>query len=125
KDLICFTRFLENKYNCEPYVDEITSNDIQDYLTYLKDERKYAPSSRVRNLHTLRSFFSYAYNKEIVVRNVAISIEKIKVQQKERTYLSEEEVKLLVQTIDHDLIRLVVIVLYMTGLRISECLNLT
>ncbi|WP_410784041.1 tyrosine-type recombinase/integrase, partial [Leifsonia sp. SIMBA_070] len=123
--MICFTRFLENKYNCEPYVDEITSNDIQDYLTYLKDERKYAPSSRVRNLHTLRSFFSYAYNKEIVVRNVAISIEKIKVQQKERTYLSEEEVKLLVQTIDHDLIRLVVIVLYMTGLRISECLNLT
>ncbi|MEJ8544133.1 tyrosine-type recombinase/integrase [Brevibacillus borstelensis] len=125
KDLIFFTRFLENKYNCEPYIDEITSNDIEDYLTYLKEERKYAPSSRVRNLHTLRSFFSYAYKKEIVARNVALSVEKIKVQQKERTYLSEEEVELLVHAIDHDLIRLVVRVLYMTGLRISECLNLT
>lgn len=125
KDLVFFTRFLEQKYNCESYIDEITANDIEEYLTYLKEERNYSPASRVRNLHTLRSFFAYAHNKELVVRNIALSVEKIKVQQKERSYLSEEEVEQLIKAIDHDLIRLVVTVLYMTGLRISECLNLT
>ncbi|MCM3625562.1 tyrosine-type recombinase/integrase [Brevibacillus borstelensis] len=125
KDLLSFARFLEKKFNCESYIDEITTNDIEEYLTYLKEEKKYAPASRVRNLHTLRSFFAYAHNKELVVRNIALSVEKIKVQQKERTYLSEEEVAQLIKAIDHDLIRLVVTVLYMTGLRISECLNLT
>ncbi|MCZ0843822.1 tyrosine-type recombinase/integrase [Brevibacillus laterosporus] len=125
KDLVHFTRFLENKYNCESYMEEITVTDIEEYLHYLKEERGYAPASRLRNLHTLRSFFAYAYKKELVVRNIALSVEKIKVQQKERTYLTEDEVERLVHAIDHPLIRLVVIVLYMTGLRISECLNLT
>ncbi|RAP29622.1 hypothetical protein C2W64_03272 [Brevibacillus laterosporus] len=125
KDLVYFTRFLENKYNCESYMDEITVSDIEEYLHYLKEERGYAPASRLRNLHTLRSFFAYAYKKELVVRNIALSVEKIKVQQKERTYLADGEVERLVHAIDHALIRLVVIVLYMTGLRISECLNLT
>lgn len=125
KDLVHFTRFLESKYNCESYIEEITVADIEEYLHYLKEERGYAPASRLRNLHTLRSFFAYAYKKELVVRNIALSVEKIKVQQKERTYLTEEEVERLVHAIDHPLIRLVVIVLYMTGLRISECLNLT
>ncbi|QOS98166.1 tyrosine-type recombinase/integrase [Brevibacterium sp. JNUCC-42] len=125
KDLVYFTRFLENKYNCESYIDEVTVSDIEEYLHYLKEVRGYAPASRLRNLHTLRSFFSYAYKKELVVRNIALSVEKIKVQQKERTYLTDGEMERLVHTIDHALIRLVVFVLYMTGLRISECLNLT
>ncbi|CCF17051.1 phage integrase, N-terminal SAM-like domain protein [Brevibacillus laterosporus GI-9] len=125
KDLVHFTRFLDCKYNCESYIEEITVTDLEEYLHYLKEERGYAPASRLRNLHTLRSFFAYAYKKELVVRNIALSVEKIKVQQKERTYLTEDEVERLVHAIDHLLIRLVVIVLYMTGLRISECLNLT
>ena len=125
KDLLYFNRYLENKYNGEAYVDEITSEDIEEYLFYLKETKGYAPASRQRNLHTLRSFFSYCYKKELVLRNVALSVERIKLQQKERNYLSDEEVKLLISAIDHSLIRLVVQVLYMTGLRISECVNLT
>lgn len=125
KDLTFFMRFLEDKYNCESYIEELTASDIEEYLYYLKEERGYAPNSRLRNLHTLRSFFNYAYKKELVTRNIALSVEKINVQHKERVYLSEEEVEQLVRAIDHDLIRLVVQVLFLTGLRISECLNLT
>lgn len=125
KDLLLFVRFLEHTYNCEAYIDEVTSNDIESFLHYLKEERDYAPASRLRNLHTLRSFFAYAYKKELVTRNVALSVERIKVQQKERTYLSDEEVSQLIEAIDHELIRLVAQVLYLTGMRISECLNLS
>jgi len=125
KDLMLFMRFLESKYNCESYIDEVTSNDIEEYLHYLKEVRGYAPASRARSLHTFRSFFAYAYKKELVVRNIALSVERINIQQKERIYLSEEEVEQLVNKIEHSLIRLVVQVLYKTGLRISECLSLT
>ena len=125
KDLMLFMRFLESKYNCESYIDEVTSNDIEEYLHYLKEVRGYAPASRARSLHTFRSFFAYAYKKELVVRNIALSVERINIQQKERIYLSEEEVEQLVNKIEHSLIRLVVQVLYKTGLRISECLHLT
>lgn len=125
KDLFAFKHFLEGKYNCEPYVDEITTSDIEDFLHDLKERKGYAPASRQRCLHTLRSFFSFCVKRELVLRNVALSVEKVKVQQKERNYLSEEEVEQLEHAIDHPLIRLVVRVLYLTGMRISECLNLT
>jgi len=47
------------------------------------------------------------------------------VQQKERESLTQDEVNELIQAIDHPLLRLVVLTLAYTGLRISECLNLT
>lgn len=125
KDLTQFSKFLEKKYNCTPYLEEITATDLESFLLWLKEKRNYAPASRARNLYTLRSFFAYAYKKELVARNVALSVENIKLQQKERVYLSETEVQQLVGAIDHDLIQLVVLVLYLTGLRISECLSLT
>lgn len=125
KDLKLFTNFLVKKYNRTPNLGEITAIDIEEYLFWLKAERNYAPASRSRNLYTLRSIFAYAYKREFIKRNVALSVENIKVQQKERIYLTIEEVHQLVAAIEHDLVRLVVQVLYFSGLRISECLNLT
>ncbi|AKA70865.1 tyrosine-type recombinase/integrase [Clostridium scatologenes] len=125
KDLKQFGMYLSRKYNCEPYVEDVTSTDIEGFLMYLKEERNNAPASRSRNLYTLRSFFSWAYKKEIVKRDVALSVENIKLQQKERVCLRDEEVEELLGVIKHPLINLTVRTLYMTGLRISECLNLT
>ncbi|WP_289143081.1 tyrosine-type recombinase/integrase [uncultured Brevibacillus sp.] len=125
KDLTAFQRYLENQFNCEVFVDEIGSDDIEAYLHYLKETRGHAPASRARNLHTLRSFFNYAYKKEYIVRNVALSVEAISVKQKERSALSDEEIDQLVNTIEHKTIKVVVMVLYLTGMRISECLNVT
>jgi site-specific recombinase XerD len=125
KDLKLFGKFLSTQYNCEPYVEDVTSSDIESFLLFLKEERNYAPASRSRNLYTLRSFFSWAYKKEIVDRDVALSVENIKLQQKERVFLRDEEVEELLTMIEHPLINLAVRTLYMTGFRISECLNLT
>lgn len=35
-DLRLFSRFLEKKYNCTPYLEEVTATDIEDYLLWLK-----------------------------------------------------------------------------------------
>jgi integrase/recombinase XerD len=125
KDLTQFNKYIIKKYNCKTHIQNITSQDIEDYLVYLKKEKNYAPASRSRNLYTIRSFFSWAYKKNIITRNISLSVESIKLQQKERIYLTHNEIEKLLKSIKHPLINLVVRTLYMTGLRVSECLNLT
>lgn len=123
-DLSNFLQFLEEKYNCPLYLDEVQVEDIEDYLYHLK-KKNLQTASRSRNLYTLRSFWNYAFKNKLCKWNLAMAVEPIKIQRKERTYLSIEEVKLLINAIEHPLIKLVVQTLYFTGLRINECLNLT
>lgn len=122
-DLSSFESFMENKYNGPAYLDEIQPMDIEDYLFYLKNKNLQA-STRSRNLYTLRSFWNFSYKNKLCNSNVTVAIEPIKVQRKERTYLSSDEVSELVDAIEHPLIKLVVQTLFYTGMRISECLNL-
>lgn len=124
KDLTYLKRFLEDRFNCQIYILDIKLDDIEAYLKYLKDERNYAPASVSRNYHSIRSFYNYLYKKEYVERNIALSLDPVKVPQKERQYLTEEEVIQLLEQIEHLLIKLVAKFLYFTGLRISECLDL-
>lgn len=122
-DLLSFEEFMENKYNGPVYLDEIESIDIEDYLYHLKN-KNLQNSTRSRNLYTLRSFWNFAFKNKLCSWNVAISIEPIKTQQKERTYLTKDEAMELMESIEHPLIKLVVQTLFYTGMRISECLNL-
>ena len=124
EDLTLFNRYLQGKYNCPMFLEDIAKQDVEDYLLYLRDERGYQPASRKRILGSVRSFFNYAYRNEWCEKNVTATMEPIKCPQKERHFLSEEEVNQFVSAIQHRLIRLVVQTLYFTGLRISECLDL-
>lgn len=124
EDLSLLNRYLEEKYNSPVYLEDITQGDVEEYLYYLKDVKGYQPISRKRVLGSMRSFFGYAYKSEWCDKNVTARLEPIKCQQKERQYLSEEEVNQFVNAIQHDLARLVAQTLYYTGMRISECLNL-
>lgn len=123
-DLSSFKYFLEKKYNCPLYINEIQTIDIEDYLYWLKKEKRLQAASRSRNLYTLRSFWKYVHNKDFCIKNVAELLEPIKLQKKERIYLSPVEVNQLIDTIDHPIIKVVSQTLYYTGMRISECLNL-
>jgi len=124
-DLQYFRRYLLNKYNLPPYLEDITNQDVEDYLFYLKNELGYTASSRKRKLASLRSFYKYCYQKRYCSLNVTVDIQPIKQKQVERAYLSEEEVNTVVAAIEHPLIKLVIQTLYFTGMRISECLGLT
>lgn len=123
-DLSSFKSFLEKKYNCPLYINEIQVIDIEDYLYWLKEKKQLQATSRSRNLYTLKSFWKYIHNKDFCIKNVAALLEPIKLQKKERIYLSPSEVNQLIKAIDHPLIKVVCQTLYYTGMRISECLNL-
>ena len=115
---------IKEKANGPVFVDEITEQDLEDFMLYLKDERDFAPNSRSRYFYTLRSFYKYAEKKDIVEKDIAARMDPIRLPQKERVYLSEEEVMKVAEAIDIYIIKLIVLFLYNTGLRISECRDL-
>jgi integrase/recombinase XerD len=124
-DLYHFMNYLLEQFNCAPYLEDITSQDIEDYLYYLKEEKGYKASSRKRKLASLKSFYNFCHKKQLCTFNAAAEVDRIKSEQKERTYLTEEEIQQIVDAVNHRLIRLVLQTLYYTGLRISECVHLT
>ena len=124
RDLRRFAHHLACKQNGPVYLEDITAADLEEFLHNLK-ELGIAPNSRSRYLYTFRAFYKFAYKKELVDRDISQSIELIKIPAKERQYLSQEEVEELAKAIRQNIIRLAVLFLANTGLRISECLSLT
>jgi site-specific recombinase XerD len=123
RDMNFMRKFFEEKANGPVFVEDITEDDLEDLLRYLK-EKDFAPNSRSRYFYTLRSFYKFASKKDIVIKDIAANMETIKLPKKERNYLTEEEVDRVVAEIHNPIIKTIVIFLYNTGLRISECRNL-
>jgi integrase/recombinase XerD len=118
-----FNNFLTIKHNCPVYVEEIVLQDLEDYLIYEK-QRGRASSSRSRSLYILKSFYNYCGKKDICQKNLANLLEPVKVYQKEREFITEEEFEQLVGAIKHPVIKTVVQTMFYTGGRMSEIINL-
>lgn len=123
-ELTCWLRFLEQRHNGPVYLEEITVEDVEAYLLHLK-EQGHAPASRSRVVYIIKSFYNFCVKKDLLEKNLGLKLEAVPVPQKERESLTLEEVNELLQAIEHPLLHLVVLTLAYTGLRISECLNLT
>lgn len=123
KDLEAFLRFYQAKYNGECYVEDVQAHDIEAFIQMLK-AKGLKPSSRNRVVSAHKAFSKFLVRRGIVQLNVAEQVEIVRTHRKERTYLTEEEVSLLIQNMENPLLRLVTQTLFNTGLRISECLNL-
>lgn len=123
KELRYFDNFLSVKHNCPVYVEDIVLEDIEDYLLDQK-KRGIASSSRSRSLYIIRSFYGYCVKKDLVKKNIAALVEPVRVVQKERAFITEEEFEQLARTIKQPVIRTVVQTMFYTGGRISEMINL-
>lgn len=123
-ELESFARYIENLYNGPVYLEDVTVRDIEEYLHELKIRGSHA-SRRSRMVYILRSLYNFATRQELVDKNVAARVDSVKVQQLERTFLSDEEFEELVSVITNDVVKVLVYTLFMTGLRIKEALDLT
>ncbi|MCM3116311.1 tyrosine-type recombinase/integrase [Neobacillus sp. MER 74] len=122
KDLNMFLSYLQKEGVNQ--VKEVKGSHMASYLENLIKVRNYKPSSRNRQMNTLRSFFKFCKKAGIVDVNYAEYLERLEEGKVDRVFLTSEEVKTLIQAIEHPLIKLVIITLFFTGSRISECLNL-
>lgn len=124
KDMTAFKAFLQNKYTEYFDIRQIKEQDLNDYLTMLTAVKGYKPSSRNRQMNTLRSFFKFCKQKNLVETNPAEYLQRLKEPPRQAVFLTSKEVGELIPAINHSLIQLVVLTLFYTGLRITECLEL-
>ena len=107
---------------------KLTSSSINIYLGYLFN-KNIKSSSVNRKLSTLKAFYVFLYKQKLILKIPTEDIETPKIQKKLPSTLSENEVeKLLKAPKDKNIIELrdkaMLEMLYATGMRISELVNL-
>ncbi len=122
EDLLKFSEFFNNK--------DISSIDIDDLKRYVKylNNQELNELSISRNISCIKSFYKYLNIEKIIENNPSNSLFLPKVRKKLPNTLSEEEVDLLLDIKLTDMFsyrnKAMLEVLYATGLRVSELVNL-
>lgn len=123
-DLSHFKLFIENEITT---FSNVSQSDIEKYLEYL--HKKLDARSIARNMVTLNNFFNYLVIEKEITKNPCEFISRPKLSKKLPQVLSVEEVDSLldikIRTVFDYRNKAVLELLYSSGLRISEALNLT
>lgn len=121
-----FISFLMNK-NITRF-DEVDYSIVRSYINFLY-EKKYNSKSICNHISSLRSFFKYLKNEDLIKNNPMILIENPKLEKKLPKFLYYEDIEkiLNISDLNTDIgIRnsLILEMLYVTGIRVSELVNI-
>lgn len=105
-------KFAEKNVNC------ITKNDIEKYLEHLVNKNKSAST-----LNTAYSAIN-SYYSNLLKRNILLKVPRAKKSKKLPTVLSTEEILKLLEVIINPKHKCILALLYGSGLRVSEVINL-
>ncbi len=128
------------------WLDEVKALDIMEYLDYLsyyeKDNEAITNDERgkQRKLASLRSFYKFFFNSEIITKNPAALVQMPKLHKKEIIRLDPDEVAMLLDHVEngdqmskqqaafHEKTKIrdlaLITLLLGTGIRVSECVGL-
>ncbi len=123
-DLTDFFGFIESK---KINYLTITNHDVRGYLKYL-DSCNLKNSTISRRISTLRTFYNYLVDENIVENNVFHNVKNPKLEKKLPNYLNYNEMEELLESIDISTTeglekRLLIEMFYSTGCRVSEMIN--
>lgn len=124
-DILEFFKYVEKEgFN---YLD-VDYDFIKGYLMELYN-RKLSRNSVARKLSSLRSFYKYLFNNELIKTNPFKYVKTPKKEKKLPRYLGVEELEVIFNTPDVSTSlgqrdRLILEVLYATGIRVSELVNI-
>jgi site-specific recombinase XerD len=114
-------------------VNLISTSTVRQYFYYSKESRGLCQSSISKIIATIKSFFNYLEEEEIIVKNPTRKIRVPKKIYRIPSVMSKYEVDLIIKSVDFAPLRcrknntrdkLVLSLLYYTGIRKSELLNL-
>jgi integrase len=100
----------------------ITASDIEDYKTIRSSE--VSPAMVNIDLTTMKAIFNIAIRFDWINFNPATKIKKLSIPEKERLSIAEEEFKLILNNIDNETIKKLVLFAYYTGCRLNEICNI-
>lgn len=121
RDIAGFFAFLKKRDIDEP--DNVTNTEIVAFLMELKNEGR-APATVNRKMASVRAYYNYLVEKQIISQNPTRNIKTPKVEKKGLEYLSIEEVDKLLAMPDDSIRgkrdRAILELLYATGIRVNE-----
>lgn len=125
-DLKIFSEFIYNEYQGQVLVEQLTRNDILDYMVYLQNIKKYKPNSVYRHLSSLKSFYRFMFDELNIKDNVAARVKHQKVYIPLPPILDIEEMEKLLKTAGEYSLYFFVLLstLYYTGSRITPVVTL-
>ena len=103
---------------------EVNSKTILFFLLDLKRKRSYKSSTLYRKICSLKTFYEFLKRIGLTNENPIDNIERPKLRKRLPQFLTEEEVEKLIMVADNFRNKLIVRLLYTTGLRVSELVNL-
>jgi len=123
KDLKQFEIYCKNKN-----IKDIDYDFIRTYLCFLYD-KKYTSKSVSRHISSLKSFFKYLMQNEIIKSNPMILISNPKVEKKLPNYINYNDLETILSIPDkNDVLglrnALILELLYSCGVRVSELVNI-
>lgn len=117
-DLNMFKRYTDKDLN------RVISWDIRRFLKHLKQEKDYSNTSVHRKICSIRSFYRFLEKERLIDSNPASTIETPKVPKSLPKTISIEQVKLLINAAKTLRDRVILLLLYSSGLRVSELAGL-
>ncbi len=128
RDLRRFVFFVEESKKIDD-VHDISPEVIVEFLTRIRDEGL-AANSMNRSLAALRGFYKYLLREKIIRENPLANIELAKVWMKLPDTISKEEMRLILEQPGDQNVSAIrntamLELLYATGIRVSELINLT
>jgi integrase/recombinase XerC len=127
-DLDQFFSFLDIQYNISD-IQEVTHPMIRSWLVLLMEE-KISPRSVNRKLTTLKSFYKFLLREGKVSINPMRKIISPRISKKLPSFVEKEKMAMLFETINFGTgfpalrDQLILEILYVTGMRLSELINL-
>ncbi|MCL5458150.1 tyrosine recombinase XerC [Loigolactobacillus coryniformis] len=128
EDILSFINFLKNNGGVDSF-KAIKLLDVRTYLSYLY-EQQYSRNSVSRKISSLRSFYNYLVKNSFVAVNPFTSVQLKRHNAHLPRFFYEKEMQALFDAVQGDRpldLRnsALLEVLYATGIRVSECVNLT
>ena len=111
----CVKKFMN--YNKQE-IKFIKKQDIKDYLDYLLDK---GATGNTLNVYVSALKFLFS---DVLTKRIMLNIKYSKTPKNLPTFLTKEEIKLLINSITNQKHQLMIKVMYSAGLRVSELLNL-
>lgn len=127
-DLLQFQTFL-NETDPSLVITEVKHKKIREWILHLVEDDKSSRSVN-RKITTLKSFYKYLLQQGKSKINPAVGIESLKSDKRLPVFVKEEHIEFLFDDIDfgtgyeNHRNKIILELLYMTGIRLSELINL-
>ncbi len=128
-DLTQFSDFLEKEIT-DIKIQDASHSMIRSWIIFLS-EGGLKPRSINRKIATLKSFYKFLLRREVIDKNPTTNLKPLKADKKLPSFIKEKEMDVLLDQFEFEdgftgaRDRLVIELLYGTGIRLSELINLS